>query len=85
VNAVDLHQDFIDKFYQNHGPCCAGCDWWRWHNVLIGDCTKSAPVSVDERAGMLDMENLSLGLDAGHVITPRDHVCGDFVDSDPDK
>ena len=74
-------QQIIDTFYKAKGACCAGCDWWRHYNSVVGDCTKSAPVSGAERVGMLDIGNLSLDFAAGHVLTKRDHVCGDFVDT----
>lgn len=74
-------QQIIDAYYQQHGPCCAGCDWWRAHNAVAGQCIKSAPVSGDERAAMLGMEGCSLDPGAGHVFTPRDHWCGEFVDT----
>lgn len=73
---------FIDKFYLDHGkPCCAGCDWWRPHNAVAGECTRSAPVSGDQRAAMLGIENCSLSIGAGHVMTERDHSCGEFIDT----
>ena len=74
-------QNFIDKFYKDNGPCCAGCDWWRWYNSVLGECTKSAPVSAEERHAMLNMEFCSMQLGAGHILTRRDHLCGDFIDS----
>lgn len=76
----EQHRDCVDKFYAENGPCCAGCDWWRYHNSLIGDCTKSAPVAGKERCGMLNMQRSTLVLESGHLITLRDHVCGDFKD-----
>jgi len=76
------NQEFVDKFYIKHGkPCCAGCDWWRWHNSLIGDCTRHAPVSSQEALLFLEIENCSLATGASHIKTRRDYVCGDFVDS----
>lgn len=74
-------QRCIDAFYMKHGPCCAGCDWWRAHNSVAGDCLASAPVSGAERIGMLGITGTSLPLSAGHVMTKRDHHCGSFVDS----
>jgi len=74
-------QDCVDDFYHSNGPCCAGCDWWKWHNAVVGDCTRSAPVSGHERLGMLNMQNCSMTPEAGHVLTKREHVCGEFVDS----
>lgn len=77
--SVDL-QEFLDQFYFSHGPCCAGCDWWHHHNSKAGDCFKSAPVSGAERFDMLGTHAVSMRLRAGHVITAREHVCGDFKD-----
>jgi hypothetical protein len=74
----------VDAFYKAHGPCCAGCDWWRWYNSLAGDCTRSAPVASAERLAMLGIIGSSLAPEAGHVITRRDHVCGEFQDA-PDN
>lgn len=70
----------IDKFYQEHGPCCAGCDWWRFYNSVVGECTKSAPISGEERYSMIGIERLSMESEPGHIITVRGHVCGDFKD-----
>ena len=77
-----MSQVFIDRFYLESGPCCAGCDWWRWYNSVIGECTKSAPVSGKERIAMIGMESCSMDIGAGHVITDREHYCGDFHDSE---
>lgn len=74
-------QVVIDRFYRDHGPCCAGCDWWRHYNSVAGECIKSAPVSGAERIAMLGIENPSTEPGAGHIITPRDHVCGEFEDT----
>lgn len=75
-------QEFHDSFYFKHGACCAGCDWWRSINSRAGDCTKSKPVSGLERWAMLGITNISMRPkpDAGHIVTARDHVCGDFKD-----
>lgn len=70
----------VDAFHKEHGPCCAGCDWWRWHNSLVGECIKSAPVASAERFAMLGIESSSLTPGAGHIMTPREHVCGEFKD-----
>lgn len=75
-------QAIIDEFYEKHGPCCAGCDWWRWHNSIAGECTRSAPVAGKQRVAMLGISGASLAPEAGHVMTLRDHVCGEFRDSD---
>jgi hypothetical protein len=74
-------QKFVDEFYKNNDDCCAGCDSWRFINSIIGECIKSSPVSSTERMGMIDIQSASITPCPGHVITKRDHVCGDFVDS----
>lgn len=73
-------QGIVDAFYAAHGPCCAGCDWWRWHNSVAGECIRTAPTSGAERFAMLGVTGSSLPLDAGHIMTPREHVCGEFKD-----
>lgn len=74
-------QEHIDRFYFSHGPCCAGCDWWRHINSHVGECTKSAPVKENTKYAMLGITGCSLKLDAGHVLTRYDHLCGDFKDN----
>ncbi len=77
-----INQKHVDRFYINHGkPCCAGCDWWRFFNAVVGECSKSAPVSAEDRIGMLNIQLSSCNIDAGHIMTKRDHVCGDFIDT----
>jgi hypothetical protein len=66
------------KFASDNAPCCAGCDWWRWSNSVVGECIKSAPVSANERYSMLGMTWCSAPARAGHILTPREHYCGDF-------
>jgi len=73
-------QEAIDRFYWSHGPCCAGCDWWRHFNSLVGECLKSAPVSALERMAMIGGMGFSINIGAGHIMTKRDHHCGDFKD-----
>ena len=81
MNNMACHtQQMIDKFYKSKGSCCAGCDYWRWHNSVVGDCMKSAPVGGSERHSMLDIQSLSVELKAGHILTKRDHLCGEFID-----
>ncbi len=75
-----MSQKHVDKFYKDNGPCCAGCDYWRFHNSVIGECIKSAPVSGDERYSMTGINSCSLEVDAGHIMTGREHLCGDFKD-----
>ncbi len=73
-------QEILDSFYFQHGPCCAGCDWWRHVNGIVGECQKSPPVSGSERWAMTDLRSCSLHAEAGHVMTPRHHFCGSFKD-----
>ena len=74
-------QAMIDEFYKQHGECCAGCDWWRWHNTAAGECIRTAPVSGLDRFSMTGMTGLSITPNAGHIVTLRDHVCGEFKDT----
>jgi len=80
TKVIDIKQLEINRYADKHNPCCAGCDWWRWHNPVVGDCTKSAPVSGGERFALLGITWTSLPPEAGHVMTPRHHKCGDFKD-----
>lgn len=76
-------QEAVDRFYMKQGPCCAGCDWWHHHTSLIGECRRSAPVPAEERYSMVRMDWVSYRLrpaDAGHILTNREHHCGDFKD-----
>lgn len=77
----DAKQELLDAFYAKNGPCCAGCDWWHWINSLVGECHRSAPVSGSERTAVLETKSPSIRLEAGHVMTRREHHCGDFVDN----
>lgn len=75
-------QEFIDSFYMKHGPCCAGCDWWRHFNSRAGECTRSAPGAGNaDRVAMLGISWSSRQIGAGHVMTRRDHLCGEFADT----
>ena len=73
-------QEILDRFYFSRGPCCAGCDWWRSLSSLVGECTKSAPVPDNERWAMVSIERCSFPPGSGHIITSREHVCGQFKD-----
>lgn len=77
----DPTQRAVDAFYWKHGPCCAGCDWWRYFNSVLGECLKSAPVTSEQRYAMAGLSSPSLLGGAGHVATPREHHCGDFTDT----
>ncbi|MES2973386.1 MAG: hypothetical protein V4757_07245 [Pseudomonadota bacterium] len=73
-------QEMVDRFYAAHGPCCAGCDWWRHFNSMVGECIRTVPVGGVQRIAMLGITGSSLQPGAGHIMTPRDHVCGEFKD-----
>lgn len=73
-------QLIADRFYTQHGPCCAGCDWWASFNSAVGECRRSAPVPGEQRTAMMRLKFISAPIEAGHVITPREHHCGDFKD-----
>ena len=73
----------MDRFYAEHGPCCAGCDWWRHVNSLVGECHRSAPVAGEQRFTMIGITWASISVGAGHPYTPREHRCGDFKDEPP--
>lgn len=80
MGKISATQEILDTFYHEHGPCCAGCDWWRHINSLIGDCTRTAPVPGEHRASMLGIVGISCEVTAGHIVTHRDHLCGEFKD-----
>lgn len=74
-------QMFVDAFYWKHGPCCAGCDWWRHITSTAGECTRGAPAPSKERGSMFGIQSASLDVGAGHILTPREHRCGEFADT----
>jgi len=76
---MDL-QEFHDRFYFERGPCCAGCDRWRSISGLIGECHARAPVSGHERYSAILGNPSPMPMPAGHILTYRDHHCGDFKD-----
>jgi hypothetical protein len=73
-------QSLHDSFYTERGPCCAGCDHWRFMNSHVGECLRSPPVGTEDRIAVLGMRSSSLRA-GGHILTPRDHHCGEFRDS----
>lgn len=77
---ADPAQEAADAFYWSHGPCCAGCDWWSRINSSVGECTRAAPVAENERWAMFGISAVSLRSGAGHIMTPREHHCGEFKD-----
>lgn len=73
-------QEWLDTFYWQHGPCCAGCDWWRHLTTGAGECRKSKPMPGADRLALIGITNCSLPVGAGHAFTRNDHHCGDFKD-----
>lgn len=76
-----IEQTFVDKFYIKNGKCCAGCDYWRHDGSVVGECTNSKILPSHERASLLNFKEVSLCLGAGHALTRRDYVCGQFKDT----
>jgi hypothetical protein len=81
IASMDMRQ-LIDEYGAINDPCCAGCDSWRWHNSVVGECIKSAILSGRERYEMIGMYNISGGAEAGHALTKREHSCGLFSDNE---
>jgi hypothetical protein len=77
-------QASIDAFYQKNGPCCAGCDWWRWLNAVCGECIRHAPDPSHNAIEMLGITYTSLPK-VSAMLTLRDHYCGDFEDTPNDQ
>lgn len=75
-------QESTDAFYMAKGPCCAGCDHWRSISPMAGECVKTPPKFTSaERLAMVGITSCSLRPGyAGHALTERDHVCGEFSD-----
>jgi len=72
-----------DRFYLRHGPCCAGCDHWRFLSQRIpsvGNCTKNAPGTK---------QHLPPGIDwcsrwemySEYPFTHHNYKCPDFRDT----
>lgn len=76
---TDGRQSYVDAFYAKNGPCCAGCDFWRWISTLVGECVRHAPDPSHDAAVGLNMLSSSLG-SSSTMLTKRDHWCGDFRD-----
>jgi hypothetical protein len=73
-------QDYVDAYADKHGPCCAGCDFWRWINTGVGECIRHAPDPSHDAAGGLGVNACSLP-PSSTMLTRRDHWCGDFEDT----
>jgi hypothetical protein len=73
-------QEAVDKFYWNNGKCCAGCDYWRHHNSVVGECTKSNLMSSRDRIQSTGIINATINIGGGHALTTREMMCGNFKD-----
>lgn len=76
----DDRQGHVDAFYAKHGPCCAGCDFWRWINTGVGECVRLPPNQSHDAASGLGMHGVSLPVSSSN-LTRRDHLCGEFKDT----
>lgn len=72
-------QAAVDRFYAENGPCCAGCDWWRWINAGVGECIRHAPNPAHDASAGLGFDFCSLPR-VNTNLTVRSHYCGDFED-----
>src|SRR5690349_606317 len=72
-------QEAVDQFYLRNGPCCAGCDFWRYFNAVAGECTRYPPNKRHDAGATLGIYGSSLG-PTSTAITLRDHWCGEFRD-----
>lgn len=77
---IDARQEMLDEFYHQNGPCCAGCDWWHSFNSRAGECHRTVMIPGADRGAPLGVTGSSLAIGAGHVMTRREHVCGEFKD-----
>lgn len=77
----DRYQFLVDAFYKQNGNCCAGCDHWRFHNHLVGECTKSQLMPATTALEGMGIFNHTGAKGTSHALTKRDYVCGNFIDS----
>lgn len=74
------YQERCDRFYWQHGRCCAGCDHWCSEAGDIGECSSAAPVSGEQVLRSLGISGCTYTPPPGQPFTKRDHVCGAFKD-----
>jgi len=72
----------VIKFYKENGPCCSGCDHWRYFNNVMGECEKSNLMSMADRLSILGITHWTGPREAGKALTERGYHCGNFIDSD---
>ncbi len=68
IGIIESRQKAVDRFYKENGPCCAGCDYWRWINSVAGECVRFPP-----KVSKLSNDDA--------VLTLRDHWCAEFKDT----
>lgn len=78
--SVPPTQHYVDTFYAKTGPCCAGCDFWRWLNSVVGECVRMPPNQSHDTAAGLGLTGCSHPKSTAN-LTYRNHVCGEFRDS----
>lgn len=76
---VANNQESVDAFYASNGPCCAGCDYWRWINPIVGECVRFPPNQHHDAAEGLGLQHCSLPRSTSN-LTKRNHWCGEFKD-----
>ncbi|WP_252108939.1 MULTISPECIES: hypothetical protein [unclassified Halomonas] len=79
---IDAARQCIKAFYDENGPCCAGCDHWDPIGASVGECTRTAPVAGADRISVLGWDNVTMRIDSGQIVTPREHWCGEFIETE---
>lgn len=74
------YQERCDRYYWNHGRCCAGCDHWTSEAGDIGECASAPPVSGVDVLRSLGIDWCTYTPPPGQPFTKRGHVCGAFKD-----
>lgn len=80
----DFEQRKADSFYNEHGPCCSGCDHWSpLRGAEAGECLKSQLMERRIAIQNIGINSASDELNKGvsHAITKKDYLCSNFVDT----
>lgn len=77
--------ELVIQFYKENGPCCSGCDHWRYFNNVIGECQKSNLMGMSDRLSILGITHWTGPREAGKALTERGYYCESFIDSDLQK
>lgn len=79
---AEMEEDrLVVEFYKKNGPCCAGCDHWRYFSANLGECEKSNIMSMEDRLSILGITHWTGPGEAGKALTERGYHCGNFIDS----